>query len=190
LKYTVHAPTSDLNPASIREPIRKASIKILAEVADICVKLNCEIMVVHPGYVAFPHDLKFALQAFSRSVPELEHISAETGVKICVENMPMWECFLFRHPGLDIGDNYFALDVGHANTMGNLTDFLEMDISHFHLHDNNGEGDAHQSIGTGTVDYSIMQSLLKTSDAAKIIENKCEEDVLSSFESLKKMGVR
>ena len=189
LKYTVHAPTSDLNLASIREPIRKASLEILENMADICVKLDGEIMVVHPGYVAFQHDKELALKAFSRSIPMLEQIYSETGVKICLENMPMWECFVFREPGLDIGNNYFTLDVGHANTMGNLAEFLEMKISHFHLHDNNGEGDDHCSIGAGNIDYSTMHSILKTNSSAKIVENKCEADVIKSVESLKKMGV-
>lgn len=190
LRYTVHAPTSDLNIASIREPIRKASLEILKDMANICTKLDSEIMVVHPGYVAFPHDRGRALKAFSLSVPVLEQIHSETGVKVCVENMPMWDCFVFREPGLDLGNNFFALDVGHANTMGNLKEFLDMEIAHFHLHDNNGEGDDHHSIGSGDVDYSIMVSLLKESNAAKIVENKSEADAIKSIEVLRKMGIR
>ncbi len=189
LKYTVHAPTSDLNLASIRDPIRNASIELLKDMAEICVKLDSNILVVHPGYVAFPHDREFALKAFSKSVPLLEQIYLETGVKICIENMPMWECFLFREPGLDIGNNFFTLDVGHANTMGNLPEFLQMEISHFHLHDNNGEGDDHHSIGGGGIDYSTMRSLLKKNSSIKIVENKCEADALKSINALKKMDV-
>ncbi|MDK2892638.1 sugar phosphate isomerase/epimerase [Methanohalophilus sp.] len=190
LKYTVHAPTSDLNIASIREPIRKASLEILKEMADICMKLDSEIMVVHPGYVAFPYERDRALKAFSHSIPVLEQIHSETGVKICLENMPMWECFIFREPGLDLGENFFALDVGHAHTMDNLKDFLDMEIAHFHLHDNNGMGDDHSPIGSGNIDYSIISPLLKDSNAAKIIENKCENDVLKSVDAIKKMSVR
>ncbi|MBP2030928.1 sugar phosphate isomerase/epimerase [Methanohalophilus levihalophilus] len=189
LEYTVHAPTSDLNLASIREPIRKASIEILTEMAEICVKLDSKIMVVHPGYVAFPHDRELALKAFSKSVSLLEQIYSETGVKICVENMPMWECFLFREPGLDIGNNFFTLDVGHANTMGNLSDFLEMEISHFHLHDNNGEGDDHHPIGAGEIDYASLQSLLLKNSSIKIVENRCEADVMESIRVLQQMGI-
>jgi sugar phosphate isomerase/epimerase len=158
--------------------------------ADICAKMDASVMVVHPGYFSYPSDRQVALKAFGKSVPELENISRETGVKICIENMPMWECFLFREPGLNLGENAFALDVGHANTMGNLRDFLELDISHFHLHDNNGENDDHYHIGGGNIDYSMLENTLKNRiRAVKIIENKNEEDVMKSMAALKKMGV-
>lgn len=189
LRYTVHAPTSDLNLASIREPIRKASLEILKGMAEICTRLDSDVMVVHPGYFAFPSAKESALKAFSRSVPELEKIFLETGVKVCIENMPLWECFIFREPGLDIGNSFFALDVGHANTMGNLKEFLDMEISHFHLHDNNGEGDDHHFIGGGNMDYSMLEPVLKNTKAVKIIENKHEEDVRKSLAALKRMGI-
>ncbi|MCG2738083.1 MAG: hypothetical protein L6282_17020 [Candidatus Methanoperedenaceae archaeon] len=66
-------------------------------------------------------------------------IAIDSGVQICIENMPNWECFLFRYPDIDLDGTDLALDVGHANTTGTLNEFIKYDIGHFHLHDNHGE---------------------------------------------------
>ncbi|MEL4305586.1 sugar phosphate isomerase/epimerase family protein [Methanococcoides sp. LMO-2] len=193
LKYTVHAPSTDMNLSSLREPMRLAAINVVQQMADICNDLDSDILVVHPGYFSYPVDMPYAQKAFERSVVDLKNISKDTGVRICIENMPKWDCFLFRHPGFDLGDNGFTLDVGHANTLGNLNEFLETmgdSVSHFHLHDNNGDIDDHFSIGTGNIDFGSFSGLLKKSKATKIIENKSEADVLSSLDALKRMGIK
>ena len=189
LTYTVHAPSTDINLASVREPIRMASLQLVKQMADICNDLDSDIMVIHPGYFPFSSDGPAAMKAFERSVPVLEDISTDSGVKICVENMPQWDCFLFRYPQLDIGGNGFTLDIGHANTLGNLPEFLDVNISHFHLHDNNGTIDEHLPIGEGNIDMGLLVDLLKKSNAIKIIENKCEDDVHKSLEALNNLGV-
>jgi len=160
--------------------------------AGICNELDSDILVVHPGYFSYPVDMMHAQRAFERSIVDLENISRDTGVRMCIENMPKWDCFLLRNPDIDLGDNGFTLDVGHANTWGNLNNFLEMgdSISHFRLHDNNGEIDDHFFIGGGNMDFPSFSSLLNKSKAIKIIGNKCEEDVLKSLEALKRMGTK
>ncbi|WP_440953438.1 sugar phosphate isomerase/epimerase family protein [Methanococcoides sp. FTZ1] len=193
LKYTVHAPSTDLNLSSLREPIRLASLSVVKQMADICNDLDSDILVVHPGYFSYPVDMVNAQKAFEKSVAELSEISANTGVRICIENMPKWDCFIFRDPGIDLGDNGFTFDVGHANTSGNLNDFLESMgdlISHFHLHDNHGDVDDHFFIGNGNIDFVSFSDFLKKCKAIKVIENKCEEDVLRSLNALKMMGVK
>ncbi len=192
LTYTVHSPSTDMNLSSIREPMRVAAVTVATEMARICNEIDARVMVIHPGYFSYPCDRVFAKKAFEKSVADLESISIEYGVKICIENMPKWDCFLFRYPGLDLGENGFTFDVGHANTLGNINDFIEMsarDISHFHLHDNNGDIDEHLPIGAGNIDFKALSGTLKQSKAIKIIENKSEEDAVKSLQSLKSLGV-
>ena len=54
LTYTVHAPSTDINLASVRDPIRMASLQLVRQMADICNDLDSSIMVIHPGYFPFP----------------------------------------------------------------------------------------------------------------------------------------
>ncbi len=192
LTYTVHSPSTDVNLSSIREPMRNAAITVATDVAGMCNDIDASVMVIHPGYVSYPCDRPAAERAFERSVKDLERISREYGLKICIENMPKWDCFLFRHPGLDLGENGFTFDVGHANTLGNINDFIEQSadlISHFHLHDNNGEEDEHLFIGNGNINYGMLTGILKKSRAIKIIENKSEEDAKKSISALNSMGI-
>ena len=42
LKYCVHAPNTDLNIASIREPIRRASLELVCQAVDICTRIDAQ----------------------------------------------------------------------------------------------------------------------------------------------------
>jgi sugar phosphate isomerase/epimerase len=190
LKYCVHAPTTDLNIGSIREPIRLASIELVRKAASICTRIDAQILVVHPGYFSYSYDISAANAALKRSILEFADITQDTGVKICVENMPDWECFLFRYPDLDLDGNGLTLDVGHANTTETLNEFMEYNISHLHLHDNNGKKDEHTWIGNGNIDFNNLKKVLKNNNYIKVLENRNAEDVKKSMAALKKMGIK
>jgi len=190
LIYSVHAPTTDLNIASIREPIRCASLELVRQTVDICIKIDAQILVLHPGYFSYAYDIQAAKVALEKSIKQFADITHETGVKICVENMPDWECFLFRYPDLDLDGNGLTLDVGHANTTGTLNEFMKYEIGHFHLHDNNGEKDEHSWIGSGNIDYSALRGILKKNNTIKILEHRNSEDVYKSLSALKLMKIK
>ena len=190
LKYSVHAPTTDLNISSIREPIRRASLELVRQTVDMCIKIDAEVLVVHPGYFSYSYDLPAARAALNNSIGELADITGDTGVQICIENMPDWDCFLFRQPDIDLNETGFALDVGHANTTGSLNEFIKYDIGHFHLHDNYGEKDEHSWIGGGNIDFSSLRDVLKKSKGIKVLEHRNSEYIKKSMAALKKMGIK
>ena len=190
LKYSVHAPTTDLNIASIREPIRQASLELVKQAVDICTKIDAEMLVVHPGYFSYSYDLPAARAALKRSIGEFADISGDTGVQICIENMPNWECFLFRQPDIDLNGTGLVLDTGHANTTGTLNEFIKHDIAHFHLHDNHGEKDEHMWIGGGNINFSSLHEVLKKSRGIKVLEHRNGEYIKKSMAALKKMGIK
>ena len=124
---------------------------------------------------------------------DIASISDDYGIHVCIENMPAWDSFLLRYPDLDLGSNGFVLDIGHANTVGNLPEFLDKDsyhISHFHLHDNSGVTDEHLPIGEGNVDMNLLIPELRSNRSIKIVENKNALDVSKSIDALLKMGIR
>ncbi|AEH60635.1 Xylose isomerase domain protein TIM barrel [Methanosalsum zhilinae DSM 4017] len=190
-RYSVHAPVTDINIGSIREPIRKASIDFIKYMADICNCIGSDVLVVHPGYYSYRHDLPDANTSLLRSLNELEDIFYDTGVRVCIENMPDdWDCYLFRSPEMDLGENGFVLDIGHANTTDTIQDFLMKDISHFHLHDNNGRRDEHSWIGSGNIDFEKIKDLLNNNNSMKILEHPCMDFVDRSMERLKQMNIK
>lgn len=186
LKYSIHAPTLDVNIASLREKTRQASLDIIAETAQICASADARVLVVHPGYVSDTGVLDKAYAALDESLRFLSRISEDTGVRICIENMPDHETYLFRHPNeISLQSNGFVLDTGHAHLNNNLSEFLKTDIDHFHIHDNNAISDEHLAVGDGTIDFSELIPYIRSSKATLVIENKSPEDAEKSLHVLK-----
>ncbi|NLN08774.1 MAG: sugar phosphate isomerase/epimerase, partial [Methanoculleus thermophilus] len=158
LRYTVHAPVADINIASENEHLRRAAIRVIADLTGICDRIGAERLVVHPGHIWGEEMRGSAQAALDRSLEDLAAVQQEVNVRFAVENMGAWEVCFFREPGFldrlaDLGLG-FALDVGHAHTNGNLEEFLERGGAiHVHLHDNCGNRDDHLACGEGKIDF-------------------------------------
>lgn len=174
LRYTVHSPTADINVASCRESIRRASLCLLREVCRAAGKIDARCVVVHPGFSPWIQLLDRSYLALLKSLEDLAAIQEEYGVPVAMENMGSWEVCHFRDPSFlpilqDAGLS-FCLDFGHAHLNGALEVFLAAGKPlHVHLHDNDGSGDAHQALGSGKIDYPRVLSLLPR-NASRIIE--------------------
>ena len=192
LSYTVHAPI-DLNLASVRDPIRRASVEVIADTMEKAAQLDAELVVVHPGHYTWKCEEEEAHKSCAHSLDELSLISEELGVKVGVENLTDWGNSLMRHPS----DTWLAnslslvLDVGHANLMGCLDGFLEEDVLqkvvHVHLHNNDGKGDLHQALGEGNIQLEEVIRKLE-GDRSMVIEVGTKDALLKSVEWLKERG--
>ena len=189
LKYTIHAPITDMNFSSIHPPIRDAAMGVLEDVIRYGVEIGAEVFVVHPGYLGWITDLELAQQRMRVSLNGMEALAKEYGVLIAIENQPDHEYLLFRTPDLlsELDGLGFTLDVGHANTAGMLPDFLEHQVDHLHLHDNNGETDEHLAIGEGNIDFSEVAKATKSDGITKVLELRNAEDLEASLSELKKI---
>ena len=162
-RYSIHAPSRGTNLASLLEPIRRASVEVMADCFSIAGEVNARV-VLHPGYFAWEEERDVAERQLMRSLDDLHMLSKEYSVDFCVENMGNWEYFLLKTPAelSLIGNTRFALDVGHAHQNHCLEEFLRYPASHFHLHDNDGTADSHDAIGDGTISFpGVMQSVRK-----------------------------
>ncbi|MHC1585406.1 MAG: sugar phosphate isomerase/epimerase family protein [Candidatus Syntropharchaeia archaeon] len=189
LEYTVHAPITDVNLSGVHEVLRRASVKLLEEVIVAALDIEAKLLVVHPGYIGWlwEQEIKHAVSSFKKSLKNLKDLSEEYGIKIAIENQPNREYLLFRTPEMisfleGVG---FVLDVGHANTNGNIDKFLDFKIDHMHVHDNNGEFDEHLGIGKGNIDFRK----LKDKKCLKILEIRNAEDVEESLKKLREIDM-
>ncbi len=192
LRYTVHAPCADINIASENEWLRKAAIRVIADLATICDRIGANRMVIHPGHVWGEEMRKAAGAALDRSLIDLKNLQEDRNVRLTIENMGSWSSYLFREPALlerladlDLG---FTLDVGHAHVNGLLEAFLERGGAiHVHLHDNRGYSDDHLACGEGSIDFkSVMRSL--PANATKIVEPMDLQHYSVSLEHLASLG--
>ncbi|MDK2974088.1 MAG: hypothetical protein PWP08_459 [Methanofollis sp.] len=161
LRYTVHAPTTDLNIALENERMRLASIRVIEDLAGVCDRIGASVLVVHPGVCTDLRRMAASARALRRSLDDLARMQTGCAVTLAVENMGSWPCCHFRDTALlpvleELGLG-FVLDVGHARLNGNLEAFCTAgDPVHFHLHDNDGTTDLHAGCGTGTIDFSAV----------------------------------
>ncbi|HON81226.1 MAG TPA: sugar phosphate isomerase/epimerase family protein [Methanoregulaceae archaeon] len=174
LRYTVHSPTTDINIASYREPIRQASLNLLREVCREAGGINAGCVVVHPGFSPWLGMRDQSYEALRASLRDLAAIQEEYGVPVAIENMGAWQVCHFKDPSflpvLEEEGLSFCLDIGHANVNGLLKKFLAAgNPLHVHLHDNNGYSDEHLALGTGCIDFSRVFPRLP-SEATWIIE--------------------
>jgi len=182
LGITVHAPYSDLNLATLNYPIWRESIRQVS----CCIEQASEWtdrVTIHPGYISpvgkMMPDRVWEYQ--KAALREIGKVASDNGVTACLENMIAAREFLCRDPGelvgmtADIEGIGMTIDIGHANTMGLVREFLPIvpRASHMHVHDNNGQNDEHLPIGDGTVDWgAVGQAIARGYSGVLVIEGR------------------
>jgi sugar phosphate isomerase/epimerase len=154
-----------IHPEKARRIDAMDEIKRALEVAE---QIPFRFMVIHLG----EREDTWSPRALEYSITALEHLRAfasPLGVKLLVENIPndvtrpanILEILNTGH-FTDIG---VCLDVGHANLGDGVKptfDELRDRIRSSHLHDNNGDRDAHLWPGDGTISWDEVFDGLKT----------------------------
>jgi len=184
-RYTIHAPSRGTNLASLLEPIRRASVKVMADCFRIAADMNAGV-VLHPGYFAWEEEREKAERQLRRSLEELHFHAKEYSVEFFIENMGNWEYFFLKTPDEIpiIGETPFALDVGHANLNSCLKEFLRVPAGHYHLHDNKGTEDSHVAVGDGAIDFEPVMKVIQKNKVKPVIEVATFDGVLKSIEAL------
>ena len=189
LDVRIHAPTVDINIASLNKGIKNESVKQMIHCGKYAEKIGAKTITIHPGIIGRnePHLRKWAIEIACQSIGE---IIDETNVEISVENMPVREKFLANTTEeLEEIQNQtqcmLTIDTGHANTCQNLKEMLELkNISYCHLNDNDGKKDQHIPLGEGTLDLDLLKRIDKG-----IIELNNFENILKSKKVLENKNI-
>lgn len=172
-KYFVHAPSIDINLASLNPSLREASEKTLLKAVDFAAKTNAELLVSHVGRLSRDYPRKLVKKSMENAIYSLETIvqaSNDLGVLFTIENDHKSSDYVLAGYSEQIRfliENVgckFTLDVGHANTVGKIEDFtklLDKFIVNIHIHDNNGIKDEHLPIGKGSINFVEMFKTMK-----------------------------
>lgn len=197
LSYSVHAPISDVNLASLNERFREASVIEMLNTLEMAASLDIDRVTIHPGIapMSVPYMEEKALEQSKRSLRSLDRISAEYGVMIAVENMPALP-FMIGQTAEEmktlIGDTNlsFCFDIGHANTTGQIdaliSEFKDR-IINIHIHDNHGLNDEHLTLGEGEIDFKDVIGKLSGYTGNYIAEVRSFPSGVESRDYLKKL---
>lgn len=197
MKFQVHAPLSDVNIGSVYEPMRRAALNEIKQTILMCHQLEIPLVTVHPGFVqgiAFL-DRTRALEMTKVSVKEIASFAADHDVTVVLENLPAninGTCTSASELLEAIGDTGIGIcfDLGHANTAGQIEEFLEIvdRFGNVHLHNNQGKWDQHNQIDDGSADIAKVVSVLKKAYRGNmIIESTDLESGVSSKKTLEKL---
>lgn len=167
LDIYIHAPTVDLNPASINCGIRLETEKQIFETIDLANKINAKAITIHPGIVHRREDRirDMAIKYSIESLYKCSKYAKNMNVTLSLENMPNKFSFLGssleEYKFLLEGSNCSStIDLGHANTNDNTEKFLEIkNINYFHLNDNDSFKDQHLSLGEGTLNLDLLKKV-------------------------------
>ncbi len=186
----VHAPICDWNVASMTDRLMRASIDETKETIDAAEMLGAKVVTVHPGLssMAVPGMESRAVERANIAMRELESYVDGREIVLAIENMPNPPFFLGRTAsqlaeivdGTDLG---ICFDIGHANTMGEIDamiDSFKDRIVNIHIHDNNGDRDAHMTLGQGSIDFTHVIRRMSGYKGNWIIESKSLESAIQS----------
>jgi len=168
LKYSLHAPYIDINLASINPTLRKASEKAILKSIAFAADIDAKLVVSHVGRLSRDYPKEMVAESLKNVIPCLRTLtkaSKNHGVIFTIENdyksndqilagYPEQLMFLVEKVGCK-----FTLDVGHASTVAKIQTFIDTLAEHtvnVHLHDNDGEQDAHLSLGKGNINFSAV----------------------------------
>jgi sugar phosphate isomerase/epimerase len=157
------------------------------------------LAVLHPGHFS-PLGMQMPDAAWSQSILGIQQVSdhaAGLDMRVAVENMVNMPAILGRRPEEIMGiietvdrENVgFIFDVGHANTNGNVEEFLKYSkrMVHAHVHDNHGERDEHLPVGNGTVPWKKVAEAFRDYEGRIVTESRSLEEGQRSVARLKKM---
>ncbi|MHC4563830.1 MAG: sugar phosphate isomerase/epimerase family protein [Planctomycetota bacterium] len=152
------------NWTSQREYERQAGVELVRNRIDMTARLGGNVIIMHvpiePGH-----------EQLRRSLDELRPYAMERGVRIAAENGKLEA---IQSVLADYEPEYVGLcyDAGHGN-LGYMDldslDTLKDRLISIHLHDNDGEGDHHRLLFTGTVDWDRLAGIIAASSYDKCI---------------------
>ena len=196
LDFTAHLPFSDLNLASVNQPIWDESIKQMCNAIHLLGEMT-DLVVVHPGHLS-PLGVELPDKAWEHNILGIQRlcdVAREYGILVTIENMPDIYRLLGRFPeelegivqNVDRVNVGITLDVGHANVTKTLDRFLELDFKHVHLNDNFGERDEHISLGKGSVNWNKVLKKLKSYEGRLVIEARTVREGEESLNWLREL---
>lgn len=186
LILSLHAPLSDINIASVNEPMWEESIRQIKESIESTYEFIDDICVVHPGFLS-PLSVQMpekAVQKAAAGLTTLCEFAADRGLRIAVENLTAANMLMGRYPdellqvvrGVNMDNLGICVDVAHTNTTKTLDEFLnitakaeDIEIIHIHASDNFGAEDLHLPLGQGDLDWKKVFNTINGNGYAGLV---------------------
>jgi sugar phosphate isomerase/epimerase len=171
--HGIHAPITDrllpgdhwgeaISNAVSDSAKRQAAVREADAALNIARQIPTEVFVVHLGTPTVQGGENNRTAAF-RSVEEICRLAEPIGIRVALEVIPNpisdgTSLVDMLEQDLDAPRTGICLDFGHAFLMGDVADTIEIVAEHLittHVHDNNGQKDAHLVPFEGRLNWDI-----------------------------------
>lgn len=202
--WSVHIPFGPIpewDPSNPVEEERKETVKKILPYFELAEKIGASRIILHTSFEPVEdNERKKRMDAFDNSLYELESKSMETGVLICVENLPR-TCMgntgnemlqlLKKHPNC-----FICCDTNHM-LQESTEEFIEKcidKIKSLHISDYDGIEERHWLPGEGIICWSRVFELLHDYEGVYMMELKAHKDGSSytpeeAAKALEKYGI-
>lgn len=199
LRITFHAPFMDLRPGAIDPRIREASRERIGQVIALATYFRPAAIVCHPSFDSryYVSSEEQWLENSLLTWRELLAAAGEIPVRLVLENVyEQGPRQLYRLlAALETPRCGFCFDTGHWQVFArdSLVFWLEClhpFLRHVHLHDNNGEADAHLPVGEGCFPFGEFFRFLREKKLRPVftIEAHNEKNLRKSLENMERLG--
>ncbi len=156
---------------SSREYERLAGIELVRNRIAMTARLGGDVVIMHAPEPAAEAEKDIFRSRLFASMQALAPFAKERGVRIAIENGNFQ---IIRKILAEFSPEYVGLcyDSGHGNMIAGGLDHLESlkdRLISIHLHDNDGTGDQHKPLFTGTVDWPRLARIAAGSSYAKCV---------------------
>lgn len=159
----IHGPFIGMEYTHIDHLIRDVVVRRLDMTFDVAVTLESSRVVLHSGYNVENDLFSLGDVWLARSIEFWQreiHRWADAGIVIVLENDIDKSPDLLVQLANQVNSPFLGLclDIGHQHVFSELSALewvrrMGDKLLHVHLHDNDGTGDNHWSIGQGTIDF-------------------------------------
>lgn len=181
-RVILHGPFTEIIPAAIDYRARDFAMERLEEAYEVARDIGAESMVVHTGWMPEIYFKSWQAEkgaAFWQKFMEDKPANFKIHVENVLDNEPYMLADFMKF--IDDPRISLCLDIGHAQAAGDgsidICEWIKIlgpYIGHFHLHNNYGDRDAHNSFGDGSMDMNKVFAA---------ISEFCRTDVTLTIES-------
>ncbi len=154
---------------------RLAGVELVQNRIKMAARLSCDVIIMHvPAEPEDADENSVFWSGLHKSLDAIEPYARDHGVRIAIENLFPDNWSVLERVLSAYGPDYIGIcyDSGHANFLGLGLDQLDRHkdrLISVHLHDNDGSGDQHKLIFSGTVDWDRLARIMAESAYTKPI---------------------
>lgn len=174
-RFTFHGPFNELFPSAIDTKVRTLSMDRFHQSYTLAKTYKAQKIIFHSGFYSnmyYPCFFKERSIIFWKEFMD----SIDGSIEVVIENVFDNDSNILKEIIDEVNNPKLklCLDIGHANCYTNISIVnwikeLNTRISHFHIHNNDGKMDLHNTIDNGTINMKeVLEAIEKYSPDATI----------------------